>query len=43
MEEKCLIVKVPFFGDTVLEVTERNMWVIEIKYFVFYCKSYYFC
>ena len=31
-----------FFGDTVLEVAERNMWVIEIKYFEFYCKFYYF-
>ena len=25
-----------FFGDTVLEVAERNMWVMEIKYFEFY-------
>ena len=24
------------------EVAERNMWVIEIKYFEFYCKFYYF-
>ena len=24
-----------FFGDTVLEVAERNMWVMEIKYFEF--------
>ena len=31
-----------FFGDTVFEVPERNMWVIEIKYFEFYCKFYYF-
>ena len=31
-----------FFGDTVLEVAERNMWVMEIKYFEFYCKFYYF-
>ena len=25
-----------FFGDTALEVAERNMWVMEIKYFEFY-------
>ena len=31
-----------FFGDTVLEVAEGNMWVMEIKYFDFYCKFYYF-
>ena len=31
-----------FFGDTVLEVAERNMRVMEIKYFEFYCKLYYF-
>ena len=31
-----------FFGDTVLEVAERNMWVMEIKYFEFCCKFYYF-
>ena len=31
-----------FFEDTVLEVAERNMWVMEIKYFEFYCKFYYF-
>ena len=31
-----------FFGDTVLEVAELNMWVMEIKYFEFYCKFYYF-
>ena len=31
-----------FFGDTVLEVAERNMWVMEITYFEFYCKLYYF-
>ena len=24
-----------FFGDTVFEVAERNMWVMEIKYFEF--------
>ena len=24
-----------FFGDTVLEVAERNTWVMEIKYFEF--------
>ena len=30
-----------FFGDFVLDVAERNMWVIEIKYFEFYCKFYY--
>ena len=30
------------FGDTVLEVAERNMRVMEIKYFEFYCKFYYF-
>ena len=29
-------------GDTILEVAERNMWVMEIKYFEFYCKFYYF-
>ena len=28
--------------DTVLEVAERNMSVMEIKYFEFYCKFYYF-
>ena len=26
----------------VLEVAEGNMWVMEIKYFEFYCKFYYF-
>ena len=31
-----------FFGDAVLEVAERNMRVMEIKYFEFYCKFYYF-
>ena len=31
-----------FFGDTVLEVAEQNMWVMEIKYFEFSCKFYYF-
>ena len=31
-----------FFGDTVLEAAERNMLVMEIKYFEFYCKFYYF-
>ena len=31
-----------FFGDTVLEVAERKMLVMEIKYFEFYCKFYYF-
>ena len=31
-----------FFGDTVLEVAERKMLVMEIEYFEFYCKSYYF-
>ena len=31
-----------FFGDTVLEVEEGNIWVKEIKYFEFYCKFYYF-
>ena len=31
-----------FFGDTVLEVAERNMLVVEIKYIEFYCKFYYF-
>ena len=31
-----------FFGDTVLEVAERNMRLMEIKYFEFYCKLYYF-
>ena len=31
-----------FFGDTVLEVAERNMWEMEIKYFEFYCRFYYF-
>ena len=31
-----------FFGDTVLEVAERNMWVMEIKYLNFYCKLYYY-
>ena len=30
------------FGETVLEVAERNMWVMKIKYFEFYCKFYYF-
>ena len=30
-----------FFGDTALEVAERNMWVMEIKYFEFYCTFYY--
>ena len=30
------------FGDNVLEIAERNMWVMEIKYFVYYCKFYYF-
>ena len=30
-----------FFGDTVLRVAERNMWVMEIKYFEFYCKFHY--
>ena len=30
------------FGDTVLKVTERKMWVMEINYFEFYCKFYYF-
>ena len=31
-----------FFGDTVLEVAERNMRVMGIKYFEFYYKFYYF-
>ena len=31
-----------FFGNTVFEVAERNMWVIEITYFEFHCKFYYF-
>ena len=31
-----------FFGDTVLEVAERNVRVMEIKYFEFYCKFYNF-
>ena len=31
-----------FFGDTVFELAERNMLVMEIKYFEFYCKFYYF-
>ena len=31
-----------FFGDTVLEVEERNIWVMEIKYSEFYSKFYYF-
>ena len=31
-----------YFGDTVLEVAERNMRVMEIKYFEVYCKFYYF-
>ena len=31
-----------FFGDTVLKVAERNKWVMEIQYFEFYCKFYYF-
>ena len=31
-----------FFGDTVLEVAERNMWVMKVEYFEFYCKFYYF-
>ena len=31
-----------FFGDTVLEVAEQNMRVMEIKYFEFHCKFYYF-
>ena len=31
-----------FFGDTVLEVAERNMLVIEIKHIEFYCKFHYF-
>ena len=31
-----------FFGDTVLEVAERNTWVMEITYVEFYCKFYYF-
>ena len=31
-----------FFGDTVLENAERNMLVMEIKYFEFYCRFYYF-
>ena len=30
------------FGDTVLEVAERKLWVMEIKYFEFYCTFYYF-
>ena len=30
------------FGDIVLEVAERNMRVMEIKYFEFNCKSFYF-
>ena len=25
-----------------MEVAKRNMWVMKIKYFEFYCKSYYF-
>ena len=33
---------ISFFGDTVLEVAERNMRVMEIKYFELYCKFYYF-
>ena len=32
-----------FFSETLfLEVAERNMRVMEIKYFEFYCKFYYF-
>ena len=31
-----------FFEYTVLEVAERNMLVMEMKYFEFYCKFYYF-
>ena len=31
-----------FFGDNVLEVAERNVWVMEIKYYDSYCKFYYF-
>ena len=31
-----------FFGDTVFEAAERNKWEMEIKYFEFYCKFYYF-
>ena len=31
-----------FFGDTVFGGAERNMWVLEIKYFEFYWKFYYF-
>ena len=30
------------FGETVLKVAERKMLVMEIKYFEFYCKFYYF-
>ena len=31
-----------FFGDTVLDVADQNIWVMEIKYFELYCKFYYF-
>ena len=31
-----------FSESMFLEVAERNMWVMEIKYFEFYCKFYYF-
>ena len=31
-----------FFGDNVLEVAKRNIWVMEIKCFEFYNKFYYF-
>ena len=31
-----------FSGDTVLEVAEQNLWVMEIKYFEVYCKFYHF-
>ena len=30
------------FGDTVSVVAERNMLVMQIKYFDFFCKFYYF-
>ena len=30
------------FGYTVLEVAERNMWIMKMKYFEVYCKFYYF-
>ena len=38
----CLNYAPHFFEDTVLEVAEWNIRVMEIKYFEFYCKSYYF-